>query len=59
MGSPVSIIRRASRVPTARGSSALIPQPAASPIAAWVSANRARSEAMRNEHDSASSNAPV
>ncbi len=51
-------ISDALRIPTARGSSAVRPQVATTPKRAWVSANRARSDAMTNVELSAISNPP-
>ena len=45
--------------PTASGSSTVRPQPGMIPTRAWVSANRARSDATRKSQASASSNPPV
>ena len=49
----------ARRNPTASGSSTVRPQPGMIPTRAWVSANRARSDATRKSQASASSKPPV
>ena len=49
----------ARRTPTASGSRTVRPQPGMIPTRAWVSAKRARSEATRKSHASASSKPPV
>ena len=46
-------------MPMSSGSRMLIPPPGTTPTRAWVSAKRARSDAMRKSHDMANSSPPV
>ena len=57
--SPVIDSRRAIAGPTTCGSRAVMPPPGRMPTRAWVSANTARSEAMRKSQPSAISRPPV
>ena len=50
---------RARRTPTASASSTVRPHPGMMPTRAWVSANRARSDAIRKSQLRASSKPPV
>ncbi len=56
---PVTLISLARRWPTASARSTVSPQPGMMPTRAWVSAKRARSDATRKSHVSATSKPPV
>ena len=59
MKSPVKLMRRARSIPITCGSRMVRPAPGMAPTRAWVSAKRARSDAIRKSHESASSSPPV
>ena len=59
MKSPVKLIRRARSIPMSWGRRMVSPPPGITPTRAWVSAKRARSDAMRKSQDRASSRPPV
>ena len=57
--SPVRLIRRARSTPMRAGSLMVMPPPGMTPTRPWVSANEARSDAMRKSQPRASSRPPV
>ena len=59
MKSPVKLMRRARSIPTSWGRRIVSPPPGMTPTRAWVSAKRARSDAMRKSQHRASSRPPV